>query len=73
MNLYSYRNNFNLADLLVLLFFFLAPLSITFFEKRNLVILIFCSISFITLNIKSKNRKNSFYFYSFLSYLYIYF
>ncbi|WP_368869590.1 O-antigen polymerase [Proteus terrae] len=53
MNLYSYRNNFNLADLLVLLFFFLAPLSITFFEKQNLVILIFCSISFITLNIKS--------------------
>ena len=73
MNLYSYRNNFNLADLLVLLFFFLAPLSITFFEKRNLVILIFCSISFITLNIKSIYKKNSFYFYSFLSYLYIYF
>ncbi len=53
-HIYSHKNN--IIDMIILLFFLLAPLSITFFEKQNLLIVTLLLSFYIFLNIKNINR-----------------
>lgn len=67
----NHKNRLNIIDIPILLFFLLAPLSITFFEKQNLVIIALLSCIFIILNIKNiyKVKVEKIAFIFILSYL----